>query len=369
VLTRILIFTLLLAPALSGAEAPEAVTEESASFQNVLVRPGDTLWGISHAYLKDPARWDEILKANRLPTNDPTVALPGMTLRVPVRLIKTSLRAAHVVVLVNKVQVRSKETPDWKSSKLGMDIFGGDSLRTREDSRASILFINRQRLNLEQNSMVVLRPPDQEVDVELKTGAVFAGPTRVMASTALITPSTKDARFSATVDSNLKTHVEVFKGAAAVSAQGASVTVQAGMETSVTPGLTPETPQPLRDPGGLETLSREFDRDGEGAAAASPAAAPAPAPEPAAVKLNGDLQTLKAGEPIQGYRVQASVERDFSKVVFDKVINADERFSPDDAGLNPGAYWWRVAIIDLLGAEGRFREPRYYSVGLKSAKP
>ena len=82
-------------PSPSLAAESAVLREAQTTFQDVVVKPGDTLWGISHAYLKDPARWDEILKYNKLPTQDPTVALPGMTLRVPIKLIKTSLRAAH----------------------------------------------------------------------------------------------------------------------------------------------------------------------------------------------------------------------------------------------------------------------------------
>jgi hypothetical protein len=35
--------------------------------------------------------------------------------------------------------------------------------------------------------------------------------------------------------------------------------------------------------------------------------------------------------------------------------------------LAPGAYWWRVSVIDLLGTEGKWSEPRYYTVGVKRA--
>ncbi|MFH1620448.1 MAG: LysM peptidoglycan-binding domain-containing protein, partial [bacterium] len=57
-------------------------------FQKVTVRPGDTLWSIANTYLKDPTNWNEILKYNRLPSSDPSVALPGLVLKVPVYMIK-----------------------------------------------------------------------------------------------------------------------------------------------------------------------------------------------------------------------------------------------------------------------------------------
>ena len=354
------------------ASDPAVLREAQTTFQNVVVRPGDTLWGISHSYLKDPARWDEILKYNRLPTQDPTVALPGMTLRVPVRLIKTSLRAAHVVYLVNKVLYRRKETADWKGTKMTMEVFQGDSLRTLEESKARVMFLNKELLNLDQNSMAVIKPSDQDADVELQAGSVFTGHARIVTSTARITPRTGDTRYSATVEPNMTTRVEVFKGAAAVAAQGSQVVVPAGMQTRVAPGLAPEMPMPLEDSADLEARAQEFASASEvgGGAAPNPRVPPPqPEPEADAENLRSDIQVLKIGEPIQGYHVQASVERDFQKPVFDRKYGVDDRFAADEAGLKPGAYWWRVSAVDLLGAEGRFHEARYYTVGIKRVDP
>ena len=370
--TRALVFSILFLPAVSGAEGPGGIREESTSFQNVVVRPGDTLWGISHAYLKDPARWDEILKYNRLPTADPTVALPGLTLKVPIRLIKTTLRAAHVVYLVNKVLYRRTETAAWKGTKMAMEVFQGDFLRTLEESKARVMFLNKELLNLEQNSMAVIKPSsDPDADIELKAGSVFTH-ARVVTSTARITPRTGDTRYSATVEPNMTTRVEVFKGAAAVAAQGASIVVPAGMETSVAPGLAPEMPKRLRNSAELEARAQEFASAatvGGGAAPNPKVPPPQPEPEADADNLRADIQVLKIGQPILGYHVQASVERDFARPIFDKRYGTDERFGADEAGLKPGAYWWRVSAVDLLGTEGPYHAPRYYSVGIKRAEP
>jgi hypothetical protein len=349
--------------------AEAGLSEAETTFQNVVVKPGDTLWGISHAFLKDPARWDEILKYNKLPTQDPTVALPGMTLRVPIKLIKTSLRAAHVVYLVNKVLYRRKETADWKEPKMASEVFQGDTLRTLEESKARVMFLNKEILNLEQNSMAVIKPSsDPDADVELKAGSVFTGHARIVTSTARITPRTGDTRYSATVEANLTTRVEVFKGAAAVAAQGATVVVPAGMQTRVAPGLAPEMPKTLENAADLEARAQEFMSAatvGGGAAPDPKVPPPQPEPEADADSLRSDIQVLKIGQPILGFHVQASKERDFHKPVFDRKYGTDDRFVADEAGLKPGAYWWRVAAVDLLGTEGAFHAPRYYTVGIK----
>jgi hypothetical protein len=337
----------------------------------VTVKPGDTLWAIANKYLRDPARWDEILKHNRLPTNDPTVALPGMTLKVPVRLIKAQLRAAHLVYAVNRVLFRRKETPDWRPGRQDMELFQGDSLRTLEDSKARVKLLDKELLSLEPNSMAVIKPANIGGDLELKSGSIFAGRARVVTANASITPKTSDTRYSASVAADLTTRVEVFKGRAAVDAQGSTVEVPAGMATRVMPGLAPELPRKIENMPALESRAFEYAsalKVGGGAAPEprGPAAAP-PEPEADAESLRGDIQSLRVGVPILGYRVQAARDREFREVIFDRKFDSDERFQPDREGIRPGAYWWRVALTDLLGTEGRFGEPRYYSVGIKRA--
>ncbi|OGR92710.1 MAG: hypothetical protein A2V88_06490 [Elusimicrobia bacterium RBG_16_66_12] len=354
-----------------GASASAQDPDPEDSFQAVVVRPGDTLWGISHKYLKDPARWDEILKHNRLPTSDPTVALPGMTLRVPVKLIKPQFRAAHLVYMINRVLHRRKETADWKPSTAAMELFQGDSLRTYEDSKARVKLLNKELLSLEPNSLAVIKPFGRDTDLLLKSGSVFAGRARVITVSARITPRTADTRYSASVEPDLTTKVSVYKGLAAVEAQGSRVEVPAGMATRVAPGLAPEVPRPAENLPELEARAQEFAsaREVGGGAAPNPRMVPAaPEPEADAESLRGDIQALRVGVPILGFRMQAARDREFAQVLFDRKYETDERFSPADAGLSPGVYWWRVALIDLLGTEGGFSPPRYYTVGIKRAE-
>ena len=349
-----------------------ATTVEN-SFQNVVVKPGETMWAIARKWLKDPTKWDELLKYNKLPTPDPTVALPGMTLRVPVRLIKTHLRAAHLAYAVNQVLFRPHETAEWKSCRVSQELFQGDSLRTGEDSKARVKLLDKELLSLEPNSMAVVKPTDGEADLVLKAGAVFAGRARVVTSNASVTPKTRDTRYSARVEPDLTTKVEVFSGKAQVDAQGSSVLVPAGMGTQVRPGLAPELPRRIENLPELEARAVEYASAVEagGGTAPNPRGKPEalPTPEADADSLRGDLKSLSVGMPILGYRVQAARDRDFRDKVLDKRYDSDERLNPGSEGLAPGAYWWRVAVIDLLGTEGRFTEARYYSVGVKRAAP
>jgi hypothetical protein len=92
-----------------------------------------------------------------------------------------------------------------------MEVIQGDTLRTLEESKARVLFLNRDLLNLDQNSMAVVKPSeDPDADISLRRGSVFAGRARVVTATALITPRSGDTRYAASVDSALTTKVEVF---------------------------------------------------------------------------------------------------------------------------------------------------------------
>lgn len=338
-------------------------------FQSVVVKPGDTLWSIANAWLDDPSRWDEILKHNKLPTQDPTVALPGMTLRVPVRLIKAGLRAAHLTFFVNQVTRRARDTAAWKPVALGMELRRGDSLRTHEDSRARVMMLDKELLSLEANSMATIKP-EESSDLVLTRGSVFAAKARVVVGGARVVPRSKDTRYSATVEPDLTAKVEVFRGTATVTAQGRSVEVGTGMETTVPPGLFPQPPKPVAYPAMLEIRAHEFASSltTGGGVAPDPRPAPPPRePEGDVQAVRGDVQVLKIGQPIKAYHVQAAVEQDFRKVVFDKTFDEGDRFPAEEIGvtLSTGAYWWRVAAIDLLGAEGHFHPAHYYTVGLK----
>jgi hypothetical protein len=351
-----------------GALPARPAQADQIVYQEVVVHPGDTLWSIAHKYLKDPARWDEIVKHNRLPTSDPTVALPGMTLRVPAKLIKIGLRAAHLVYEINRVLYRRRDTADWKGSQVGLELFQGDWLRTLEDSRARVKFLNKELLSLEPDSMAVIKPADEDTDVVLKSGSVFAGHARVVTSAARVTPRTLETRYAASIEPDMTTRVEVYKGVAAVDAQGSEVDVPAGMQTRVRPGLAPEVPRPLENAPTLEARAREFasaEAVGGGVAPNPRGNEEAPVPAGDAATLRGDIDSLGVGVPILGFHVQAASDREFNKLAFDRKYENDERFSPADAALAPGAYWWRIAVVDLLGTEGTFSEPRYYTVGLK----
>lgn len=364
---RVLLLSCLLA-----AAAPSSAAD--VQFQNVVVRPGDTLWSISNKYLQDPSKWDQILSYNKLPSSDPTVALPGMTLRVPIRLIKRHLRAAHVVYVLNRVLYRRAETAEWKQCQEKAEVFQGDSVRTMDSSRAKVRFLNSDLLSLDPNSLAIIKPMNEDFDVRLDKGAVFVGKSKVVTATASITPKTKDTQYSAKVRDDLSTLVEVYKGIAAVKAQGKVVDVKAGLSTEIKPGQAPSVPRKVQDLPEFEARAADHNGGVVGLAVNVANREVALGATAADVNAAQDVETMRSvmqelavGMPVAGYRVQASRVRDFSTVLYDKTLEADERPSLKSV-LPAGVYWFRIATIDLLGFEAPFGSPRLYGVGVSGPK-
>ncbi|MFA6317625.1 MAG: LysM peptidoglycan-binding domain-containing protein [Elusimicrobiota bacterium] len=346
---------------------------EAVEFQNVTVSPGDTLWSISNKYLLDPKKWDAILKHNKLPSKDPTVALPGMLLKVPTILIKPDLRAAKLVQKRSNVLFRRSETADWKPASLNMELFRDDAVRTLEDSLARVNFIDQGVLQVDPNSLAIIRPVKKDYDVFLKSGGVFVGRAKVVTVSAEITPVTADTSYSAQVRGDLSTRVQVYRGQAKVKSQGKSVSVDAGMATEVKIGQAPSIPFTVPDLPDFEAAGAAFTGDfrdirvragvrgpvgtdrGPGASLAGPAAQ--------IEDIYVDVSNMRILMPLIGYHIQFAYTTEFDKVLWEKTFEVESRIKPVDVKLPPGRYWARMFPVDLLGTRGSPRPPKLYMLG------
>jgi hypothetical protein len=348
------------------------VWAQEVEFQNVVVKPGDTLWSISQKYLKDPTRWNEILKHNTLPSSDPTIALPGMTLRVPKELIKEDLRSAELVHLVRKVLHRKKDKADWEETRLHQDLYHGEGLRTLGDSWARVRFYGGGLLSVDPNSMAILKAPRKDDhDLRLMSGSIHATQARVATPSARIIPKGADTRYSARVLDDLSTRVQVLKGLADVQGSGKTVEVKEGFFTEVPVDRAPAPPAKIPNFGELKAEFQDMGAPGGREAQVALRRAPAAGTDGLATPTIGqavfNMKDLEVGIPVAAYHVQVSKTENFDKNLFDHLFDVDEKIDLGIANLPKGRYFARVAIIDLLGTKGRFSPAREYVVGARTA--
>jgi len=361
--------------------------------QNVVVKPGDTLWSIASTYLKDPKRWNELLKYNKLPSSDPSIALPGMVLKVPVSLIKEQYRAAKLVYYENSVLLRKSGAADWNKAVLSMELYRNDVLRTDTDARADVKFHTGEILNLYPNSMAVLRPPDKkDVDVVLMSGEMRGVRSRVVTASARIFPKTKDTEFGAKIKDDMTTLVQVYKGLVNVEAQGKTVEVREGFASEVKLDMAPSAPvalPPMAEfEGGSQTRlakagapqvkmdGAKFSlnmanvpkgRTGQGGQIAAPGVDVKDAPEVGDVNAKGIdaaeiTKLISVANTIQAYHLQVARDPNFTNLALNRNYDAFNEIDLTEL-VPPGSYWMRVSYVDLLGFEGKFNAPRQVTVG------
>lgn len=338
----------------------------SVEFQTIKVKPGQTLWEISQKYLKNPQKWDEILKYNNLPQN-PYIPLTGRTIKVPVTLIKEELRAAHFVKVINDVKVRPKNKSVWEDANNVTELYKGDTVRTNTDSYADIRFYTGQILNLFANSMVVLKPPKQETDLRLLSGQIKTKDTTVITVSARITPKKKNTEFAAKINPDLSTVVQVYKGLAEVEAKGKKVLVSEGLSTEVKFNKAPELPKKIPDillAQNIPNINVKIEKNTINLGTPKVKNLKAPKiteqTKPKELKLESNIQ-IDLKKAISGYRLQVAKDINFKEIVFDKKFDVFTKINLSEY-LPKGKYYFRISYIDLIGFEIGFSEPKEIEV-------
>ena len=75
IISALLIGVAALVPAAAGAASPIRLADDAPDSHVVV--PGDTLWGISGKFLKEPWRWPEVWRLNREQIRNPHLIYPG----------------------------------------------------------------------------------------------------------------------------------------------------------------------------------------------------------------------------------------------------------------------------------------------------
>lgn len=349
---------------------PPAPAGSAEALQEITVKEGDTLWSIAQHYLKDPNRWPEILKHNQLPLSDPTAALPGSKLKIPVQLIKESLRKADLVYILNEVLYRKRDKAIWNRAYSSLDLYNEDSLRTMEKAQANVRFYDGNLLKLDQNSLAVLRPELKREEVTLKSGGLHVSKAKVITPTAVVTPQSGDTVYKARVRDDKATVVLVEKGSTEVLGldTGKTVTVSEGFANITLAGRDPSVPVKVGVMAGF--AMPEFNDEGE---LILPKIASAREDRPKrteeekkkkretvpgeSARPPEDPRREESDRSRQYYRVQVSPDADFKNIVWDKTRKMEKNTDvadPADYGLANGDYYRRISYIDSKGKESAF---------------
>lgn len=334
-------------------------------FQTIEIKPGQTLWDISQIYLKDPKKWDEIVKYNNL-SPDPYQPITGKKIKIPVRLIKEEYIEANFSKIVGEVKVRAREKSSWHDATKVKSLYKGDTVRTNANSYAEVIFYTRQTLNIFSNSMVVIKPPTDKFDLKILSGQIKAKGTSIITVSAKITPTTKDTELAAKIKEDLSTVVQVYKGEAKVEAKGKSVSVKEGFSTEVKLNSIPKTPEKITDVLKEQKLA-SIDADvkkniislkyqntrNENIKIDNPVKAKE-------LKLK-NFVNIDLNKAISGYRVQIAMDIDFKNVVLDRRFDVFENLNFSNY-IPKGKYYFRISYIDLIGFEGEFSKPKEITI-------
>jgi hypothetical protein len=371
---------------LAALGAPEFLHPAEA-LQEITVREGDTLWSISQYFLKDPKRWPDLLRYNPQLTRDPMVALPGIKLRVPVALIKESLRTAEIIYIHKDVRYRRSASSEWQPARLNTKLVKDDGVRTLPESAARIQFPTGEVVKMSENSLVIVRPEKGQDALELLSGNVSASQSRVItAGGAVVEPKGPAVNYSARIKADRSELVLVFKGEVDVTAHGKTVRVAEGFGSEIKPLMPPAEPIPLPQIPGVPSFQGGSTRLNEVAvkavkemeglflsvdlpslSAPTPAAAaPNAAPGTVAASASGEGRARSVSRPavLKGYHLQVDDRDDFENPLHDKVYPLSEKLNLRALGLTDGRFYWRIAFVDALGLESPFSVPQPFEIDL-----
>ncbi len=334
-------------------------------YQEITVSSGETLWAISNKYLKDPRKWPEIVQANNLQTADPTIAIPGSRLKIPITLIKDEYRNALLVDAIPEVRFKRRGNSDWKEAKKDMLLNYEDSLRTMEGAQAKVRFPSKEIVQINENSYVVLKPEKILQEVQLVKGDIRASRAKViMPQGTVIQPKGGKSDYQAKIREDDTEVVFVYKGKVDVTAKGKTVTVHEGFGTEVPKAHVPNDPVALSsfpdfDPAEMTTSAPEIANIPKNVVAVQ---APARREEP----QTGKSRSIISKDALITYKIQLAQDAKFSKVIVDKKLPTGTPFDLRSEQIPDGAYFMRVAFIDALGTMAPFSQP---SKVIKDTKP
>ncbi len=377
-ITLLLIFTSVSLLISQKIKIQESSEEIDFVLQEIEVQEGQTLSYIANYYLKDPKLWPELLKYNKLTTDDIFAPLPGMKLKVPVVLVKEKFRPAYLIYILNQVKYRRKNSVDWQEPTINLELYNDDSIVTYKNSRANIKFYSGEVLSIDENSFVTIRPELKQEEVTLLKGSVRASKSKVITETAVVSPridpKLPNTDFRTKVKEDKTTLVEVYNGAVDVTSEGKTVYVPKGFGTEVKPFSPPSPPKELPPipeltldiPEVQLTANKELVLNSNmqqlKLSLTEPKQITTPSlPSPIEITQTKKISQEEVSKPkvlgtlIKKYHIQIAKDIEFKKIVYDEISELRPGgkidFNIAKLGLEDGKYYYKLSYIDELGFE------------------
>ncbi|HLX02504.1 MAG TPA: FecR domain-containing protein [Trinickia sp.] len=331
----------------ADAHQPRASRASGASAQYApyVTKAGDNLFDIAERYLRDSNDWRVLARRNRV--SEPRHLPPGMTLRLPVALLKRTNLTASVVAMSGPVERAFRDGPFLPLTN-GATLTEGDRLRTGDNGFVTLELADGSHLSLPSNSQLDLHTLQQTAltgttvrQFELKRGEVDSEVThaarkddRFQIRSPSVVAGVRGTRFRVDYDdAQQATAVEVLDGTVGVDAASAARTQDAmadgqlvharyGSVTRATGGIG--GPVPLL---GAPALTN-----------------PAKVQDDPAVAF--DLQPLAGAAR---YRVAIARDAGVLDLVRDERVDGPRASFAD---LTDGTYFVRLSAIDANGLEG-----------------
>ena len=140
---RILIAAVLLSMVFSGLQSVFAQNDEPTIY---VIKKGDTLWGLSDRFLKDPHYWPDLWAANPKQITNPHLIFPGQKLKV----YPDRIEVAQAATETPQVPEEKKEIAEEVAPEKTFSVTGGEGFLLEKGFNAAGVIIaaqeNRQLL-------------------------------------------------------------------------------------------------------------------------------------------------------------------------------------------------------------------------------
>ncbi len=318
-----------------------------------IVRPGDTIEGLTIRYLGSRDRWRENAKLNQEQFPDPHVIKPGSRIRL---LHPTEFPAAGAVVKEVSNQVEGRPTPlAWTDARKRDLLRARDRVKTHEQSSAELEFADGTLLLVTELSSVAINEATVQAQVDRTQIEVVVGQADLEGSSAArdddglfeivlgdatATPRADDAgavSARARRPESGGAQLMVYDGQSELEAGGAKVTVAAGMGSSVPEGEAPKPPE--------ELLPAPIDlKPAAGAGLATPR----------------PLFSWAAVDGARGYTLEVCRDARCGALLERVAELSDPSWKP--AGLPVEKLYWRVTALSPSGLDGYPSDPVAFTI-------